>query len=331
MSENTQVVKVERSNSAIGARGIELRNMDELVRFAGAVVKSGLAPKGIETQEAIAIAIQMGLEVGLSPMAALQNIAVINGRPSIWGDAQLAVCRATGELEAFEEWYESGGNKAARNPQNFGDDASAVCRVKRRGYPAVEQVFSVSDAKRAGLWGKQGPWSQYPARMLRFRARSFALRDQFGDALKGLMSAEEVQDIPADPVEKAKNVTPTRVVVSDPVPSKPADDLDMTPPRRITQTEETPSQPTFPVSEVTPGNPARTLEAVISPQDELWNAAKSFNVNFPALIKALHDTKHLPADVEPGSVAEIPKNVAVALMNKPKYLSNLLKEVGGVK
>ena len=181
----------------MGNRGIVLTDMDGLVRFATAVSKTSLAPKGLESAESIAVAIQMGLEVGLTPMAALQNIAVINGRPTIWGDAQLAVCRATGELEAFEEWYESGGKRTGRNPQIFGDDAMAVCSVKRRGYPAIESAFSVADAKRAGLWSKQGPWSQYPARMLRFRARSFALRDQFGDALKGMLTTEEGQDIDA--------------------------------------------------------------------------------------------------------------------------------------
>lgn len=185
------------------ARGLQITNMDELWRFATAVAKSGLAPKGIEHPEAIFVALEMGLEVGLPPMAALQNIAVINGRPSIWGDAQLAVVRGTGDLEEFAEWYESKGTKLPRNPATFSDDTSAVCRVKRRGFEAVEVGFSVAEAKTANLWGKSGPWSQYPARMLKFRARSFALRDTFGDALKGLRAAEEVQD---DPQEL--NVTP---------------------------------------------------------------------------------------------------------------------------
>ena len=72
---------------------------------------------------------------------------------------------------------------------------TAVCRVKRRGLDVAETAFAVSDAKRANLWGKAGPWSQYPARMLRFRARSFALRDQFGDALRGLLTTEEASDV----------------------------------------------------------------------------------------------------------------------------------------
>jgi hypothetical protein len=62
----------------------------------------------------------------------------------------------------------------------------------------VESRFSVEDAKRAGLWGKQGPWTAYPKRMLSMRARGFAIRDCFADVLKGLITAEEAQDYPSD-------------------------------------------------------------------------------------------------------------------------------------
>ncbi len=199
----------------IGNRGIAPSSMDDLYRFATAVSKSGLAPKGIETPEAIFVALEMGLEVGLPMMAALQNIAVINGRPAIWGDAQLAVVRSTGELALFEEWYEEKGKRLTRNPMAFSDETAAVCRVQRQGYEPAETAFSVSDAKRANLWGKAGPWSQYPARMLKHRARSFALRDQFGDALRGLRTVEEVQD---DPVATARNVTPPMFATPTPEP-----------------------------------------------------------------------------------------------------------------
>ena len=214
-TEQTQVAKLP---IAIGNRGIILGDLDSLWRFSAYIAKSGLAPKSIPSQEGICIAIQMGLEVGLTPMAALQNIAVINGRPSIWGDAQLGLVRATGELEEFREWYEAAGKPLPRNPSAFTDDVTAVCRVKRRGYDAVETGFSVADAKTAKLWGKEGPWTQYPARMLLNRARSFNLRDNFGDALKGLRSAEEAQDMPAE-----RNVTGTAETVDQFVPPKRVD------------------------------------------------------------------------------------------------------------
>ena len=220
----------------IGNRGIVPSNMDDLFRFAKAVAVSGLAPKGIETPEAIFVALEMGLEVGLPMMAALQNIAVINGRPAIWGDAQLAVVRSTGELVLFEEWYEEKGKRLPRNPSAFTDDTAAVCRVQRSGYEPAETAFTVADAKRANLWSKAGPWTQYPARMLKHRARSFALRDQFGDALRGLRTVEEVQD---DPVSTARNVTPSAPLFQAPEIAAPEPD----PQPAATEPEPDPAAP----------------------------------------------------------------------------------------
>lgn len=214
MSEQKAVTTTSKAALPMTARGVSIDSMESLFRFADAVFQSGLAPTSLKNPQAIMIAIEMGLEVGLPPMAALQNIAVVNGRPTIWGDAQLGIVRSTGELEEFAEWYEVGGAKTSRNPTQFTDDVTAVCRVKRLGFDAMECAFSVADAKRAVLWGKAGPWTQYPARMLRYRARSFALRDNFGDALRGLLTTEEVRDsgdiidvtpaAPAGPVFKRK-------------------------------------------------------------------------------------------------------------------------------
>jgi hypothetical protein len=229
-TQNTEIMPAPspvKAAIAIGNRGIEFTDLDSLWRFSTAVSKSGLAPKGIQTPEAITVAIQMGLEVGLTPMSALQNIAVINGRPSIWGDAQLAIVRSTGKLELFEEWYEQGGKRLQRNPSTYTDDTTAVCRSKREGYAPSETSFSVADSKLAKLWGKEGPWSQYPARMLKFRARSFNLRDGFGDALKGLLSAEEAQDLPimnvTPVVKQARTVTVESILkqVGDPTAKEP--------------------------------------------------------------------------------------------------------------
>lgn len=214
MSEQTQQLAHAESGQQVaaprpsrppiifGERGIVINSFDELVRFSQTVATSGIAPKGLEKPEAIFVAVQMGLEVGLTPMASLQNVAVVNGRPTIWGDAQLAVCRSTGELEIFEEWFEVDGQKSLRNPTEYKDGTMAICHVKRVGQPATETAFSVADAKKAGLWGKAGPWSQYPFRMLKARARSYALRDSFGDALKGFRSAEEARD------DEQRDVTP---------------------------------------------------------------------------------------------------------------------------
>jgi hypothetical protein len=177
----------ELTKNTTPARGLALATFDDAFRFSKMVAASEFAPKDFKGKpESCLLAIQHGSEVGLSPMQSLQSIAVINGRPTIWGDAALALVQASPVCEFVYE--EVAGD---------GDQMAAVCQAKRRGYGKPTTVtFSVADAKKAGLWGKSGPWQQYPKRMLQLRARGFALRDAFPDVLRGLVTAEEAQDYP---------------------------------------------------------------------------------------------------------------------------------------
>ena len=180
-------MSTEISTNTTPARGLALATFDDAFRFSKMVAASEFAPKDFRGKpESCLLAIQHGAEVGLSPMQSLQSIAVINGRPTIWGDAALALVQSSPVCEYVKEYTEGDG-----------DQLVAVCEAKRKGYPAPTVVrFSMADAKRAGLAGKSGPWSQYPARMLTLRARGFALRNAFADALRGLITAEEAQDYP---------------------------------------------------------------------------------------------------------------------------------------
>ena len=143
-----------------------------------------------ETAAKIFVALQLGYELGLSPMAALQSIYVVNGIPTLYGDGMLAVVRQSGLFDeaAFkEEIIERDGTLVAR------------CTVRRLpdGKP-VTREYSLKQAQAAGLTAKQ-VWRQFPHRMLQMRARSWALRDAFSDVLKGLRATEELIDVtPAD-------------------------------------------------------------------------------------------------------------------------------------
>ena len=159
-------------------------DFDGAYRIANVVHRAGMAPASLKTLEQVMVAILHGLEVGLTPMNALQSIAVINGRPTIWGDGAIGLIRASGLLEYMKEYYIDEDKPTMK----------AVCVVKRRGETEpVTTDFSMADAAKAGLLGKAGPWQTYPKRMLKMRAR-WALRDTFSDVLKGLSLREEVED-----------------------------------------------------------------------------------------------------------------------------------------
>jgi hypothetical protein len=166
-------------------RAIVPVDFDGAYRIANVVVTAGMAPKTLQSVEKAMVAILHGLEVGLTPMNALQSIAVINGRPTIWGDGAIGLIRASGLLEYMKEYYENEDDPLKMK---------AVCVVKRKGEPEpVRGDFSMADAKKAGLLSKEGPWQTYPKRMLKMRAR-WPLRDTFADVLKGLALKEEVED-----------------------------------------------------------------------------------------------------------------------------------------
>jgi hypothetical protein len=193
------------------------QTLDDAFRLGSMIYASGLAPYSMKSKEAVCAAVMYGMEIGLPPMQAVQSIAVIGGRPTIYGDAAIALVRQSGLLASFRETIEGEG-----------DERAGVCRVSRF-HPSgeIEEIverFSVAQAKTAGLWDKRGrsgeatPWQLYPDRMLRARARGFALRDLFADVLKGLRIYEEAADIelqaipdrdpPAPPAPPAAAISP---------------------------------------------------------------------------------------------------------------------------
>ena len=148
------------------------QNFEQALTFSQYLADSDMVPKDFKGKPGnCLIAMQWGAEIGLQPLQAMQNIAVINGRPALWGDALIALARASSACEYIVESQ---------------TETVATCKVKRRGEPETVRTFSMDDAKKAGLIGKQGPWSQYPKRMMQMRARGFALRDVFPDVLKGM-------------------------------------------------------------------------------------------------------------------------------------------------
>lgn len=195
------------------------RDIEQAFRLAEALAGSGeMVPKHFQGRpREVMAALMKGMEIGLAPMQALASIAVINGRPTVWGDAIPGLVQRAGhhldcDLEGADE------------------NMVAVARLTRGDTGKVyERRFSMADAKRAGLLGKQGPWTQYPQRMLMMRARTWAARDGASDALMGLSVGEEVQDYGP---EAARDITPrpargraVYVAPTEPAPTPEVDEI----------------------------------------------------------------------------------------------------------
>lgn len=228
-------------------KAVALQNIGNAFALAELTVKAGFAPKGA-TVESCVVAMIHGAKLGLDPLAAVQGIAVVNGRPTLWGDQLAAAVKGSSVY---------GGERVEYFGQ--GDDAGVRFTVWRKGdeeNPTVE-TFAVRDAKRAGLWDKVGPWKQYPRQMLFNRARAFAYRHAFPDALMGMRFREEEEDAAAQTAP-----APVRPVPADEArPKKSAlrDALGIPPETPIEEATFTPGGE--PATENAPSAPQNAQEA----------------------------------------------------------------------
>jgi hypothetical protein len=216
------------------------KDLNEAMSFAKMVADSDLVPKDYKGKAGnCLIGMQYGAELGLPPLQALQNIAVINGKPGVYGDLGKALLLSKGFR--IEE----------RDLKDVQARQEAWCKVTRPDGQVTERTFSIDAAKTAKLWSREGPWTTYPYRMMAWRAFWWAARDAAADVLKGIWGIEELLDFKADAVdtttveapkelapktnlaEVAKNAVETATTVAkmahgaDPTPANPV--VDVTP------------------------------------------------------------------------------------------------------
>ena len=200
MSEETQVAKVPEAT--VGPMGIEVKNLEQMWWLSGHIMRSGLAPKDCKSTADLVIRAQYGMSVGLSFMQAIQCVANVNGRPSLWGHQVLGLITASGKCKSWTE--------AIIGTDPTKDDYTVRITTERRDIEGVRVVeFSTAEARRANLMGKD-LYKTYPKDMIRHRAVARAAKQVYADVLSGLGVAEEerdIIDITSEPVEPAAKPT----------------------------------------------------------------------------------------------------------------------------
>lgn len=182
---NQDVQKIEKNKQEVSF--MDFSNFENAWKTAEMLSNTRCIPKEFWGNPAdILVIVQCGHELGLRPMTSLQNMMIVNNRPSIYGDAMLAVCmRTIGQKHGFIdciEVYES-------------STGEWTCTILRDGREPIIRTFTMQEAKDAGYLSKPGAWQTNRKRMMQFRPRSFGLRDMFPDILKGVPTIEEMQDV----------------------------------------------------------------------------------------------------------------------------------------
>lgn len=206
-----KVQERKRSDIAVVDGKLTPQSLSESWRIAESLMHSGALPKSFQNPHQVVMGMQILRQLGLPEIAGLSKLAIINGSFSLWGEAPLGLVFGRNILAEFSEfWFDKDYQKICFENKNLNAEVfGAYCYSERRDFDRrVERVFTVDDAKAAGLFGKSGPWQTYRKRMLQMKARGWALKDVAPEILLNVSQAEYDHDALVDPGGKLLT-TPT--------------------------------------------------------------------------------------------------------------------------
>ena len=190
MSENTQVAT--KSNNKVTDFSLGIFGTSDNFIMAGQMAKalsqSTIVPKDYQGNEANAmVAIEIATRLHTSPIMVMQNLHVIQGRPSWSAQYLIAMVNGSGKYDIelqFDEKFDKDGKPY-----------SCQCWTMKNGRKITGITIDMDMAKAEGWLGKPGSkWKTMPQVMLRYRAASFFARMNCPELAMGYYTKEEVID-----------------------------------------------------------------------------------------------------------------------------------------
>lgn len=172
-------------------------SFDLLQRQAKLLASSELVPKEFQGKIAnCVIALEIANRIGASPLAVIQNLYIVHGKPSWSSQFIIAALNSTGKFSPVRFTMEGEGDKKT---------CTAWAVEKSTGEKLEGPAASIDMAKKEGWLTKNGSkWQTMPDLMLRYRAATFFGRLYAPEILMGMKTYEEVVDI--EPINKAEEV-----------------------------------------------------------------------------------------------------------------------------
>ena len=193
MSETTETTAVQEIKQEKRTTDFSLGIFGSSDNFAMAgqmamtLAMSTIVPKDYQNNGANAmVAIEIATRLKTSPLMVMQNLNVIQGRPSWSAQFLIAMVNGSGKYDMELQFEEK---------EKDGKPFSCQCWTTRGGRKVTGPVIDMTMAKAEGWIDKNGSkWKTMPQIMLRYRAASFFARMNCPELTLGYYSKEEVID-----------------------------------------------------------------------------------------------------------------------------------------
>lgn len=189
MAETTQVAKRSENKVTDFSLGI-FGTSDNFImanQMAKALATSTIVPKEYQQNASnCLVALEQAIRLKVSPMMVMQNLYVIQGRPSWSSKFLIAAINGSGKFD-MELQYEEKKDKD-------GKPFSCLAWTTKDGRRIEGMTVDMEMAKAEGWYGKNGSkWKTMPQLMLRYRAASFFASLNCPELTLGLYTKEEAE------------------------------------------------------------------------------------------------------------------------------------------
>lgn len=207
MEEKTSTMMTVESETPISPF-TSTKTFETAQRMATALCSSSLVPPSYRGRENLAnclIALEMANRTGVSPFLIMQNMHVIQGRPSMSAQYLIAMINASGKFSPLRWKVQKRGVKKFGNFQLEDCTYIAWAREASTGEVLEGPEVTTEMAVKEGWYGKNGSkWQTMPDLMFRYRSAAFFSRMYCPEMAMGLHTIDEIEDMDAAPVTERR-------------------------------------------------------------------------------------------------------------------------------
>ena len=164
-------------------------------QMAKGLSQSTLVPQQFQNNPAnCLIALEQSNRLNISPMAVMQNLYIVQGKPSFSSSFVIGLINASGKYDMELQFDEE---------EKDGKPYACTCWTEKDGRKVTGIKITMDMAEKEGWSKKNGSkWLTIPQVRLRYRAASFFARMNCPELSIGLYSKEELDDF--TPIKKSK-------------------------------------------------------------------------------------------------------------------------------
>lgn len=194
--ENTEILVQEQKHELSAGVFATIENFKEIFDIGKMFASSSLVPQAYQGKPMdCTIAVDMANRMGVSPMMVMQNLYVVQGKPSWSGQACTSLIQASNKFKNVKHVY-----TGERNTDTWGCYVEAL-RIEDGEVIRGTEV-TIKMAKDEEWYGKKGSkWKTMPEQMLAYRASAFFARVHIPNALMGVSVEGEAEDAAKAPRE----------------------------------------------------------------------------------------------------------------------------------